>query len=264
MITDGARRRRLAEAFAADADVAQAAEYDAVRPGYPAEAVERILAPGPDSSAGRIVELGAGTGILTRALLAGGADVVAVEPSPSMAEVLRTTGAPADAGSGALEVVESRAEDTGLAAGGADVVVAAQAWHWFEPQAAAAEFARLLAPGGTAAVVSNHLDVSDPWVHRLARIMRAGDVHRPGWTPPLDPAAFEPVSTEHTGWTRTITGDGIRRLATTLSSWLSADDADRARRRENLDWYLDEHLGLAAGEEVALPYLTVLHTARRR
>ncbi|WP_010524034.1 class I SAM-dependent methyltransferase [Nesterenkonia sp. F] len=267
MITDAARRRRLAGAFAEDTDAAQAAEYDAMRPGYPKEVVERILAAGPDGTghrAERIVELGAGTGILTRALLDGGADVVAVEPSPSMAEVLRETAAPAGPGTGALEVVEARAEETALTSGSADVVVAAQAWHWFDPQAAAAEIARLLVPGGTAAVVSNHLDVSAGWVHRLARIMRAGDVHRPDWTPPLDPTAFEAVSTEHAGWTRALTPYGIRRLATTLSSWLAADDADRARRRANLDWYLDEHLGLGADEEVELPYLTVLHTARRR
>ena len=140
----------------------------------------------------------------------------------------------------------------------------AQAWHWFEVAAVQREAHRILAVGGAMAILSNHLDTSDPWVHRLTRIMRAGDVHRPGWVPPMNPRLFAEPRTEEFTWSRRLTADQVRGLATTMSSWLSAGEKERARRRANLDWYLQEHSGLAGGDVVELPYLTVLHTAARR
>ena len=102
------------------------------------------------------------------------------------------------------------------------------------------------------------------WVHRLTRIMRAGDVYRPGWSPAIDPVHFTAWERQEHRWVRTITPEDIRRLSRTLSSWLSAHDADRRRRAANLDWYLDEHMAFTPGETVELPYITVLHMARYR
>ena len=261
-------------------DLAQAREYDALRPRYPDEVVAHILATGAAGAAGeaaqRIVELGAGTGILTRALMRSGQGqgqgqregvsieaLEAVEPSAIMAEVLRQRSGDA-VDQGLLRVHRSTAEDTGLEAGGADVVVASQAWHWFDAPVVQREIHRILAPGGVLMIVSNHLDTEDAWIHRLTRIMRAGDIYRPGGAPALHPGLFLPVETMETRWTRELTSAGVRRLATTLSSWLSAGEKERQRRRANLDWYLGEHTGLAPEDQVVLPYVTVLHAARRR
>lgn len=289
IIADPGRRRLLGGAYADQMDLTAAREYDAMRPRYPQAAVEAVLAAGPtpaaqvptdqtptDQSAEaagaqgppvRVADVGAGTGIMARQLLRQGPDRVslvhAVEPSRTMTQVLEEEAA-ADVGSGRLEIHLASAEDTGLEAAAVDVVVAAQAWHWFEATTAQREAHRILAPGGAMAIVSNHLDTTDPWVHRLTRIMRAGDVHRPGWSPPLNPRLFAPAETVELRWTRRLSADELRRLAATMSSWLRAGEKERARRRENLDWYLAEHTGLAADDAVELPYLTVLHTARRR
>lgn len=290
LITDPERRRRLGAAFAEDTSAEGAWRYDELRPRYPQALVEHVLdAVRSTGSIGAgppvVADLGAGTGILTRALLARGASVHAVEPSAAMIQVLRARSAeraaqgegdldagqaagqpvrqPAGqaAGQGRLQVHQATAEATGLIPASCDVVVAAQAWHWFDDDLVQDEVRRILRAGGVLAVVANYLDTSVPWVHRLTRIMRAGDVYRPGWTPPVDPARFSAWETTQIRWERGITPEQIRELATTLSSWLSADESARARRRANLDWYLDEHLELSPGEPVSLPYLSVLHTS---
>ncbi|WP_258934881.1 class I SAM-dependent methyltransferase [Nesterenkonia pannonica] len=91
------------------------------------------------------MDLGAGTGILSRQLLAAGARVTAVEPSVSMTAVMAQR-----AGTWPLTVVNAPAEETGLVGASFDVVAAAQAWHWFDPLRAQQEAARLLRPGGLA------------------------------------------------------------------------------------------------------------------
>ncbi|GAA1171786.1 methyltransferase domain-containing protein [Nesterenkonia xinjiangensis] len=283
VIADPGRRRVLGGAYAEEMDRPAAREYDSLRPRYPGTAVEEVLGAANVGRAPlRIADLGAGTGILTRQLLDVGADRVgqvhAVEPSHVMTQVLaetlddgdQTSGGQTSDGEGAgaagsrLQIHLTTAEDTGLPEDGVDVVVVAQAWHWFEVAAVQREAHRILAAGGAMAILSNHLDTADPWVHRLTRIMRAGDVHRPGWVPPMNPRLFAEPRTEEFTWSRRLTADQVRGLATTMSSWLSAGEKERARRRANLDWYLQEHSGLAGGDLVELPYLTVLHTAARR
>ena len=273
LITDPERRRRLGASFSTDTSLEEAWRYDAARPRYPEELVAAVLDLARESSgtAGGslhpaepfgpdrpvVADLGAGTGILTRALLAQDALVHAVEPSLAMTQVLSARSRDQDG----LQVHLATAEATGLGEASCDVVVAAQAWHWFDDALVQDEVLRILRPGGVLAVVANYLDTSVPWVHRLTRIMRAGDVYRPGWTPPVDSQRFGAWSTRESRWERAITPQEIRTLSTTLSSWLSADEVARERRRANLDWYLDEHLELPPDQPVQLPYLSVLHTS---
>jgi SAM-dependent methyltransferase len=134
--------------------------YDEHRPDYAADAVSWALAaaPGP-----RVVDIGAGTGKLTAALVALNADVVAVEPDPSMrAELERAL-------PGVL-TLEGAAEQVPLPAGSVDAAVAGNAMHWFDMAAAGPEIARVLAPGGTLAGLWNIFDDRVPWVAELARI----------------------------------------------------------------------------------------------
>ncbi|MEZ4241966.1 MAG: class I SAM-dependent methyltransferase [Myxococcota bacterium] len=121
--------------------------YDRYRPDYPEALVDALS----DLAVGAaVVELGAGTGILSRQLAARGLSVTAVEPN----EAMRTAGA-AHADSSGVRWVAGSAEQTGLAAASADLVVGAQAFHWFDLDRALPEIDRLLVPGAWAVAAWN-------------------------------------------------------------------------------------------------------------
>jgi SAM-dependent methyltransferase len=121
------------------ADVA--AVYERGRPGYPPPVVERLVAELGVEDGARVLDLGAGTGKLTRPLLAAGLDVVAVEPLPGMRAAL------ARAGIGAERALDGRAEALPLPDASLDGAVSADAFHWFDGERAAAELHRVLRPG---------------------------------------------------------------------------------------------------------------------
>ncbi len=134
--------------------------YERGRPPYPPAALDWLLPPG----ARRVLDLGAGTGKLTRQLMARGLDVVAVEPLDGMrAELARAV-------PGARQLAGS-AERIPLADGAVDAVLAAQAWHWVDPARAVPEVARVLAPGGTLGLLWNERDERESWVAELGRII---------------------------------------------------------------------------------------------
>lgn len=141
------RRRSFGEA---------ASTYERYRPGYPAEAIRWLLGEHPC----RVLDLGAGTGKLSRELLGAGHEVVALEPDASMRAILVASVPGAQA-------LEGSAEAIPLAPGSVDAVVAGQAWHWFDPARALPEIARVLRPGGTLGVVWNGRDEAVPWIARL-------------------------------------------------------------------------------------------------
>ena len=130
--------------------------YERARPGYPDDAVGWLAGAEPCD----VVDLGAGTGKLTRSLVALGHRVTAVEPLEEMLAQLRhaVPGATAARGS---------AEEIPLPDGSADVVTCAQAFHWFDREVALREMARVLRPGGRLALVWNTRDDSQGWVAEL-------------------------------------------------------------------------------------------------
>jgi SAM-dependent methyltransferase len=148
-----------AAGFSAAADV-----YERARPSYPPEAVE-WLAQRVDLRAGRtVVDVGAGTGKLTRLLVPTGAHVVAVEPLPAMlAKLIEST---PDA-----EAILGTAEQLPLPDASADVVTVAQALHWFDQTLALPEFRRVLRPAGAVALVWNSRDLEDPLQLALGRVL---------------------------------------------------------------------------------------------
>jgi SAM-dependent methyltransferase len=154
-----------------------------------------------------------------------------------------------------VTAVEGTAEDTGLEPGAFDLVTVAQAWHWCDPRLASTEIARILRPHGVLGLVWNQLDTAVPWVHRLSRIMHAGDVHKPHFRPPVGPE-FTALESHLTRWEDSVTAEDIKELAKSRSYYLAASEATRAKVMANLDWYLNEHLGHAPGEILRLPYLT--------
>lgn len=141
--------------------------YDSVRPDYPAAAVAWML--GDPSSSLRVLDLAAGTGKVTRVLLDLGHEVVAVDPSEPMLGEMDAVA------SARLEVLRGSAEDVPLPASCVDAVTVGQAWHWVRPQAAAAEVARVLRPGGVLGLAWNSRDTSVGWVAELDALI-AGDL----------------------------------------------------------------------------------------
>ena len=238
--------------------VGEGGAYDSVRPAYPGEAVAALIdaarsgrgahAPGWDGPL-HAADIGAGTGKMTELLARAGLLVDAVEPSEAMR-----------AQASAIEGVtwhDGVAEETGLPNDVYDIVVFAQSWHWMDKARAGLEAARILAPGGALAIVWNQMAVSIPWVHRLTRIMRSGDVHRPD-KPPTPGGGFAPMTLTQVAWEDRMTPEQILTLGTTRSSYIRSSEAGRARMQENLRWYLYDHLGYAPGEQVTIPYATLV------
>lgn len=237
---DDERRREFGNSFQQGG-----AHYDRVRPGYPDDAVDWLLPPG----ARDVADLGAGTGKYTAALLARGLRVTAVDPSADMLAQLETNYP-------AARILLGTAEHTGIADTAVDLVTVAQAWHWVDQAAASAEAARILRPGGTLGLIWNQLDVSIPWVHRLSRIMHAGDVYRPDFRPFIGPEFIRHEGHE-THWADPLTPADVLELVKSRSYYLRAGEQTRAKVLANLDWYLHEHLGHAREEVIHLPYLTL-------
>lgn len=231
--------------------------YGAVRPSYPRAAVEKIVE-GAEASTLTIADVGAGTGKLTAALLSRGVKVTAIEPAQAMRDQMRQLlGEDAN-----LEIVDACGESTGLPDSSVDRAVFAQSWHWMAAEAASAEMHRIVRPGGKLMIVWNQLDVTIPWVHRLTRIMRSGDVHRPDRPPLLNSQWSQPVL-ERFDWEDESTPEEILELGTTRSSYLRSTSAGREKMQANLRWYLYEHLGFAPHSTVILPYFTLVWTAYR-
>ncbi|MBG6189733.1 SAM-dependent methyltransferase [Arthrobacter sp. CAN_A212] len=219
-------------------------QYDRVRPGYPSESVDWSVPHGARAA----VDLGAGTGLFTAELVKRGLQVTAVDPSSDMLGVL-------SAKLPQVTTVVGTAESTGLAVASTDLVTIAQAWHWLDPVAASAEVARLLVPGGRLALLWNQLDVSVPWVHRLSRIMHAGDVYTPEYQPAIGPG-FGVAQHLTARWNQQLRTTDIIELAKSRSYYRRASPAIRVKVEANLDWYLHEHLGFNGEAAVDLPYFT--------
>jgi SAM-dependent methyltransferase len=236
---DEQRRQDMARAF-----LSGAGRYDRVRPGYP-EAVSEWLVPGGARDA---VDVGAGTGLFTRALVQRGLVVTAVDPSSDMLAVL-STHLPD------VRAVIGAAEQTHLPEASADLVTLAQAWHWVDHGASLREAGRVLRPGGRLGLVWNQLDVSLPWVHRLSRIMHAGDVFSPDDRPSFGPLFGVPEELL-VRWTQELTLQDVVDLARSRSYYQRASPDRRERVEKNLQWYLTEYLAFAEQATVRLPYYT--------
>jgi SAM-dependent methyltransferase len=130
--------REVAESFGSDS-----ARYERARPGYPDALVTRLV----DASPGRhVVDAGCGTGIAARQFQAAGCRVLGVEPDERMAALARQNG---------LEVEVTTFENWDPASRVFDLVIAAQAWHWVDPDAGAVKAAQALRRGGRFAAFWN-------------------------------------------------------------------------------------------------------------
>jgi SAM-dependent methyltransferase len=133
-----------------------AADYDDVRPGYPVEIADHVLAYA-GSRPRSVAESGAGTGKGTEVLRTLNAPITCVEPDPAMAGVLRRR----FAGDRLVTVTVSRFEDWTPPVGGVDLLASAQAWHWVDPERRTRLAADTLSPGGVLAIFGHEYGFAD-------------------------------------------------------------------------------------------------------
>jgi SAM-dependent methyltransferase len=222
--------------------------YERARPGYPDAAVDWLLPAG----ARTVLDLGAGTGKLTRSLVARGLDVVALEPLTEMRETLAAT------------VPEARplagtAEDIPLPDASVDAITVAQAWHWVDPDRATAEAARVLRPGGTLGLIWNRRDDRVDWIVHLTEVMGSAEVEVMDMDAVEIGPPFGPTERFVTDWERPMDVDLLVEMAASRSYVITATSR---RRREILAGVrriveTDPHLGT----QFALPYRTYCYRA---
>lgn len=206
--------------------------YSSLRPGYPDDVVAFAVG-GADGSARRlrVLDLAAGTGLLTAPLAAAGHDVVAVEPAAGMraqfADRLPS-----------LPALDGSAESIPLPDADVDVVTAAQAAHWFDPVPAASELRRVLRPGGAVTFVWNMRDDRVGWSAELDALLAREQVER--FTPrgvtdafvrALDAEleTYESVAVQHQAPGDVVAGLATRSSVATMPEQRRSDFLDSVR-----------------------------------
>jgi SAM-dependent methyltransferase len=265
--------------------------YDRARPGYPAPAVSELVAACGISPSSRVLEIGAGTGQLTRDIAPTGARITCLEPGRSLAKMAKANLA-AFAG---VEVVSARFEDFGTPPGTFDVVVSATAFHWIDPTVSFAKAARLLQAGGHLALLTNThsaggSDTSPTVAARIKNLHRrlapeAGDwayptaeeiaaraseggdiaavwarVERKLSKPPGVGHLFGPPVVHTYPWLATYDTGGYLAMLASQSSYALMEPS----RREELLGAIGDLIDNRLGGTVTKQYVTVLAVARRR
>jgi SAM-dependent methyltransferase len=243
--------RRLT--FGANADA-----YERARPAWPEEAA-RWLVP---ADAKLVVELGAGTGKLTRAVAALGVRVVAVEPDTRMLAVLRGLG---------LEGVEGSAEAIPFGDGVADAVVAGSSVHWFELEQALAEIRRVLRPGGRFGFGWNHRDDRHPAIARMGETVHAAQRRTRGprwrsrdWTADLTATAlFRDVERALFEHVHELPRDALRDHLMSYSGVAAMPEDERRHVFAQVARLLDADESVSSNGRLRLPFVVTAYRAGR-
>jgi SAM-dependent methyltransferase len=229
-------------------------EYNRLRSGPSPEALDWLL----PQNASDVLEIGAGTGILTRLLAERVAHLTAVEPDDRMRAVL----AAADP---RVELLAGQAEEIPADSSSFDVVIAQSAWHWVDESRAIPEVARVLRPGGRLSLVWTGPDRSVDWMRSLwaggiifspeekadvdsrRRGRHLVNVDAAGESPFLQP------ETELFRWTRPMIKTDLVALAGTYSAVITMEDTTRRQHLEAMTRFLDGYEPFAGLDVVDVP-----------
>jgi SAM-dependent methyltransferase len=237
---------------------AGAAAYERGRPSYPSGAIEWLsseLRLGPGRT---VVDVGAGTGKLTRELVALGADVVAVEPVPAMRAVLERVVPGARALVGTAEALP-------LDDDSADAIAVAQAFHWFDVPRTLAEFHRVLRPAGRFALIWNRRRLDQPLHREISAIIEPyhGDTprhQRGAWRAPLESSAlFAPAGELELSYEQELDVEGVVDRVGSTSFIAALPDGEREAVLERI-----RDLASGWGQPLRLGYLTEAYVYERR
>ncbi len=250
----------LSRSFGAVAD-----DYDRLRPGPSPEALDWLL----PESATDVLEIGAGTGILTRLLAERVAHVTAVEPDERMRAVLAAR-APG------IEILAGRAEEIPTESSSFDVVIAASAWHWVDEERGVPEVARVLRARGRLSLVWSGPDRSVDWMRSLwaggivfspeeqaeadkrRRRRHVVNVDAGGVSPFLEP------ETKLFRWSKPMTKSDLVALSTTYSAVITMEEDARRRHLEAMARFLDTHEEFAGLDLIDVPMRSYCWRATKR
>jgi len=235
-----------------------AAAYERGRPGYPREAIEWFwheLELGPGRT---VVDVGAGTGKLTRELVGSGARVIAIEPVPGMRGVLERA-VPG------VQLLDGTAEAMPVGDEAVDAIVVAQAFHWFDGPAAVAEFHRALRPDGRLGVIWNRRRREQPLHRAISAIIdpyrgRAPTHYGDGWDESIvSGALFTAAGKLEVPFEQDFDADGLVDRVASISFIGALPDAERARVLDRV-----RVLASDAGQPLRLGYTTEAYVYERR
>ena len=222
--------------------------YERGRPTYPAEAVSWLLGEQPLS----VLELGAGTGKLTRVIAKLGHDVHATDPDPAMLQILERE-VPG------VRTAEAGAEDIPLGDASVDAVIAGQAFHWFDLDRALPEIARVLRPGGHVCLTWNYRNEKIPWVRRLGTLIGTQEHQQDPAQALIFSELFGFVEDKEFSHWQVIDRKSIQDLVLSRSNVAVLDEQGRAAKLAEVLAFYDEYGRGMDGMQ--LPYVTRCYRA---
>jgi SAM-dependent methyltransferase len=237
--------------------------YDRGRPPYPPEALTWLATELGVTSAATVLDLAAGTGKLTAALVPIAGHVIAVEPVAQMRRVLA-------AGRPEVEVVAGRAEEIPLADASVDAVFVAAAFHWFDADEALAEIRRVLRPGGGLGLLWNRQEwEGEPWYPEFAALLDRAREEQDApnryiageWRAALERSTgYGPVRKREFRHVHQVTRDGFLARVASWSVFAVLPDEEREGLLGTVRSMLDAH-GI---DQLDLRYRTDTYRARAR